>query len=254
MYSPRWLYDDWGGLAWATFRQKGEVLKHPRKSAQSQWQEDFAKRAREAGNSIARNGFLLRVGTARLRTTVLNLVGDIKGMQVLDAGCGDGSVTSQLTKTNLVAGLDTVPEMLNLARANGLVPVTGSMESPPFSPGSFDLVLSIEAISLSRNPLSVVGSLSSLLRPGGRLIISCVNKTSRLRRVAECALDIAGQPYPRAVSLREIVVAFRDNGLELKNTRAVVSSPGFAMSVIPRSVESPILNIANNLIVEGQYR
>ena len=229
-------------------------MKNPRKLAQSHWQGDFAKRAREAGNSVARNGFLLRVGTARLRTTVLSLIGDVNGMQILDAGCGDGSVTSRLAKINLVAGLDTVPEMLTLAKANGLVPVTGSMESPPFSPRSFDLVLSIEAISLSNNPLSVVGSLSSLLRPGGRLILSCVNKTSRLRKVAECALDIVGQPYPHAVNLREIVIALRDNGIELTNTRAVVSGPGFAMAVIPRSVESPILNIANNLIVEGQYR
>ncbi len=227
-------------------------MNSPEKEPQSYWKDSFQSRAQNAKDTVARNGFLLKVGTDKIRATVLDLIGPVTDQEILDAGCGDGSVSSSLTATNAVTGLDIVQGMLDLAAAKGLTPVEGSMEDPPFPAQSFDLVMSVEVISLSDQPLKVIDSLAKLVRPGGRLILSCVNKSSVLRTVAENILDFTGHPYPNAIRLAEMVQAVEVNGFEVKQMRAIVSGPGFARAVTPGAVNASILKIANNVMVEAR--
>jgi len=225
---------------------------HSEKKSQDYWKDSFKVRAQTATDTIARNGFLLKVGTARVRETVLDLIGPVAGLDILDAGCGDGSVSYPLAAMNCVTGLDIVSDMLELASARGIKPVEGSMEEPPFHPQSFDVVMSVEVISLSDRPLEVIDSLSKLLRPGGRLIVSCVNKASLLRTVAERVLDLMRRPYPNAIRMSDLYGAVEKAGFEVLRMRSIISGPGFAKVVTPLKANSPILNIANNIIIEAR--
>lgn len=222
--------------------------------SQGYWKDSFQFRAQNAKDTIARNGFLLKVGTDRIRATVLDLIGPVTGLEILDAGCGDGSVSAPLTAGNSVTGLDIVEAMLELAAARGLDPVEGSMEAPPFPPQHFDVVMSVEVISLSDQPLGVIACLSGLVRKDGRLILSCVNKSSLLRRVAEKILDLVGRPYPNATRLADMVAAVEASGLKVVQMKAIVSGPGFAMAVTTASANSPVLRIANNIILEAKAK
>jgi len=222
------------------------------KKSQDYWKDTFKNRAQTATDTIARNGFLLKVGTARVRETVLDLIGPVSALDILDAGCGDGSVSFPLTAMNRVTGLDIVPGMLELASARGIIPVEGSMEEPPFPAHSFDLVMSVEVISLSDRPFDVITSLAKLVRPGGRLIISCVNKASLFRAAAERILDVVRRPYPNAIHMSDLYVAVEKSGFDVLRMRSIISGPGFAVSVTPRKINSPVLNIANNIIIEAR--
>jgi ubiquinone/menaquinone biosynthesis C-methylase UbiE len=70
-------------------------------------------------------------------------LGDLRGRQVLDVGCGPGAVLAQLTRAFGVhgVGLDASPEMIEVARrdAPGLDQLhVGLAEELPYADGSFD--------------------------------------------------------------------------------------------------------------------
>lgn len=215
------------------------------------WRDTFHRRAATPGESFKRNGFLLRSGTDCLRRTVLDLVGDVQGQSILDVGCGDGSVSAVLAANNNVTGLDLVQDMLMHAAEKGLTPVEGSMEAPPFAPQSFDIVIAVESISLTAAPLKTVATLSRLVRPGGRLIVSCVNGASVPRIIAERILDIAGRIYPNAITLNGVRDTLVDNGMKPLRMRAVFALPGYARPLTPASSNSGVLRLCNNVIIEG---
>jgi SAM-dependent methyltransferase len=100
------------------------------------------------------------------------------GARVLDAGCGTGEATAwfqQATEGHvLVVGMDLATAHVHAARATAPaeVPVLqADMLWPPFANASFDLVWAVNAINHLPDPVAGVRVLSSLLRPGGRLVV-----------------------------------------------------------------------------------
>lgn len=70
-----------------------------------------------------------------------------RDLQILDAGCGTGGTTVELTRFGRVVGVDLAWEALEPARARGLDRLArGSIERLPFKTGSFDAVTSFEVV------------------------------------------------------------------------------------------------------------
>lgn len=100
------------------------------------------------------------------------------GARVLDAGCGTGEATAWFRQATegrvLVMGMDLATAHVHAARATAPaeVPVLqADMLRPPFAAASFDLVWAVNAINHLPDPVAGVRVLSSLLRPGGRLVV-----------------------------------------------------------------------------------
>jgi SAM-dependent methyltransferase len=98
--------------------------------------------------------------------------------RALDAACGTGRHAAHLAAAgHRVAGVDTSPEMLAVARRR--LPDAdlreGSLESLPFPDASFDLAVC--ALALTHIPTldGAIGELARVLRPGGRLVLSDVH-------------------------------------------------------------------------------
>ena len=105
--------------------------------------------------------------------------------RILEVGCGAGLTTALLAKRGYsVVGIDTVPNMLDLARqeavragvADQLTLIRQDVHEMAFSPNVFDLVLAIGVLPWSERPEQAIRSMAQVLRPGGYLLLSVDNQ------------------------------------------------------------------------------
>jgi len=104
----------------------------------------------------------------------------ISGKDALEVGCGSGIGLKYLSRFGRrVIGGEIDPALLTLAseHCGGKASVVGlDAHQLPFKDSSFDYVIFYEAIYYLRNALRFVAETRRILRPGGKLIISSVNK------------------------------------------------------------------------------
>ena len=122
----------------------------------------------------------------------------LAGAQALDVGCGGGLLSESLAREGAdVTAIDLAQDLLKIARLHGLesgVRVdyrVSSVEALAAEmPGAFDVVTCMEMIEHVPDPASVVLACAALLKPGGRLFLSTLNRTP-----AAFALAIVGAEY-----------------------------------------------------------
>lgn len=103
---------------------------------------------------------------------------DLARCRLLDAGCGTGHFSLRARELGAqVVSLDLGPRLLRVARGKGLRRLmAGDVTELPFATGAFDLVLSSECIEHTVSPRAAVTEMARVLRPGGRLVLSCPNR------------------------------------------------------------------------------
>jgi ubiquinone/menaquinone biosynthesis C-methylase UbiE len=93
---------------------------------------------------------------------------------LLDAGCGTGGSTRDLTAFGTVTGLDFSTDALSFAAKRGLTRlVQGSVEQLPFPDASFDVVTSFDVIyhRAVQDERAALREARRVLRPGGLALI-----------------------------------------------------------------------------------
>jgi SAM-dependent methyltransferase len=111
------------------------------------------------------------------RPAVLGLLGDVRGLRVLDAGCGPGFYAEALLAGGAeVAGFDASRAMVDLARERAGARASidrAELEGPlPYDAESFDRVVCALAIHYSADRGATFAELYRVLRPGGALVVS----------------------------------------------------------------------------------
>src|SRR3989440_10675454 len=101
---------------------------------------------------------------------------DLRGMRVLDLGCGNGSYTEELARrAESVYGIDL--HMPHLQAFREAIPrVQGSGEHLPFAAESFDAVTMIEVLEHTDSDTKVLAECFRVLKPGGLLVLFVPNK------------------------------------------------------------------------------
>lgn len=111
------------------------------------------------------------------RPEMLRLLGDVSGRKILDAGCGSGALSAELSARGAsVAGIDSSSQMLQLARRRlgdeielRLVDIRDPL---PFDDRSFDDVTASLVLHYIEDWGPTLSEMRRILRPGGRLIAS----------------------------------------------------------------------------------
>jgi len=119
------------------------------------------------------------------RRLILTLLGDIRGRDVLDVGCGDGDLAVELWRRGAtVTGIDASPEMVEAARARAkqegadISFMVGEAANIPLAPERFDFVVAVTILCFVANAAPVFSEIARVLRPGGVLVIGELGKWS----------------------------------------------------------------------------
>ena len=119
---------------------------------------------------------------ARELIAKLKLVGD---EHILDVGCGDGKVTAEIARAlprGSITGADTSPQMIEFAKKNFTTREFPNLRFRVMDARKirfdrqFDLVFSNAALHWVDDHQAILRGMSAVLKPGGRLAISCGGK------------------------------------------------------------------------------
>jgi SAM-dependent methyltransferase len=109
-----------------------------------------------------------------LRRALLGALGPLRGVRLLDVGCGVGLLLREAAERGAwVAGVDTADELLEVAR--WALPDAdlqlGRLEALPHDNGRFDVATACNALRYAADQLAALAELVRVVRPGGRLAI-----------------------------------------------------------------------------------
>jgi 2-polyprenyl-6-hydroxyphenyl methylase / 3-demethylubiquinone-9 3-methyltransferase len=113
--------------------------------------------------------------------------GGLAGKTVLDVGCGGGILSESMARLGArVTGIDMGEAPLAVAKLHlkeSGVRVdyrrVSSEELAVEQPGAFDIVTCLEMLEHVPDPASTVASLAKLVRPGGQVFISTINRNPK---------------------------------------------------------------------------
>jgi len=114
----------------------------------------------------------------------LQFVGDVSGLAVLDAGCGEGYLSRILTSRGAsVTGIDISAPLVEIARtkefADRITYQVADLSQPlPSYQNHFDLITSFFVLNDVSDYRGFLATLGSVLRHGGRLVIFMNNPYS----------------------------------------------------------------------------
>ncbi len=164
----------------------------------------------------------------------------LAGRRVLDVGCGGGLLAEGMARRGArVTGIDLAPAALAVARLHALesgIEVDYRLETveslAEAGPASYDLVTCLEMLEHVPEPAGIVASLARLVRPGGHVICSTINRNARSFALAIVGaeyvlrlLPMGTHQYGRLIRPSELTHWARTAGLELEDLAGLAYDP-----------------------------
>ena len=174
----------------------------------------------------------------------------LAGARVLDVGCGGGLFSEALAASGAsVVGIDLAPEVLGVARLHLLESgrqvdyrESGAEALAAAEPASYDVVACMEMLEHVPDPAAVVQACAELLKPGGQLFLSTINRTPAAFALAIVGAEYVARLLPRGTHryqqfLRpsELDTALRRSGLVLREVRGLAYEPVLRRAWLSRS-------------------
>ncbi len=116
--------------------------------------------------------------------SIMKAIGAVRGKDILDVGCGTGSVSAFLVDENRVHGLECGEEAVERARQRGLRATAHDIEQRfPFADKSMDIVICRETFEHLLLPLNTLKEIHRVLKDEGVLFATVPNHFSIEKRV-----------------------------------------------------------------------
>ncbi|GAA4868549.1 bifunctional 2-polyprenyl-6-hydroxyphenol methylase/3-demethylubiquinol 3-O-methyltransferase UbiG [Luteimonas vadosa] len=164
----------------------------------------------------------------------------LKDAQVVDVGCGGGLLSEAMAQAGAdVVGLDLAPELVKIARLHGLesgVRVDYRVQPVEVlaaeAAGGFDAVTCMEMLEHVPDPAAILSACATLLKPGGRLFVSTLNRTPAAFALAIVGAEYVARLLPKGthqyrdfIKPSELAAWLRGCGLELEDVSGLMYEP-----------------------------
>ncbi|MEZ7848876.1 MAG: bifunctional 2-polyprenyl-6-hydroxyphenol methylase/3-demethylubiquinol 3-O-methyltransferase UbiG [Polaromonas sp.] len=176
-----------------------------------------------------------------LRLTWIDELVPLKGKRVLDIGCGGGILADAMARKGAeVLGIDLATKALRVAQLHALEAQTQGVTYREISaekladeqPGTFDVVTCMEMLEHVPDPASVVRACATLVKPGGRVFFSTINRNPKAFLFAIVGAEYVLNLLPRGthefakfIKPSELAAYARAAGLDLQHTRGMEYNP-----------------------------
>jgi 2-polyprenyl-6-hydroxyphenyl methylase/3-demethylubiquinone-9 3-methyltransferase len=176
-----------------------------------------------------------------LRLDWIDELASAAGKRVLDVGCGGGILAeSMAARAQHVTGIDLAAKPLGVARLHALESGVGNVEYREIAaealaaqaPASFDVVTCMEMLEHVPDPSSVVEACARLVRPGGWVFFSTINRNPKAFLFAIVAAEyVLGllpkgtHEYARFIRPSELGRWVRSSGMSLVATQGMSYNP-----------------------------
>ncbi len=175
-----------------------------------------------------------------LRLDYIDQRAEIQGKKVLDVGCGGGILAESMALRGAeVTGIDMGEAPLEVAKLHMLESGT-KLEYRQITaealaaemPGQFDAVTCMEMLEHVPNPGSVIAACATLVKPGGQLFFSTINRNPKAYLFAIVGAEYLLRMLPKGthefskfIRPSELEGWTRHAGLELNELTGMVYNP-----------------------------
>jgi 2-polyprenyl-6-hydroxyphenyl methylase / 3-demethylubiquinone-9 3-methyltransferase len=164
----------------------------------------------------------------------------LRGAKVADIGCGGGLLSEALARAGAnVTAIDLGEKLIEIAKlhlfeSNVKVDyrVQSSTELAEAEPASFDVVCCMELIEHVPDPAELVRDLAAMLKPGGQLFLSTLNRTPAAFGAAIVGAEYLMRLLPRGthhyaqfLTPSEVATMLRRFDLELEDIKGLAYNP-----------------------------
>jgi 2-polyprenyl-6-hydroxyphenyl methylase/3-demethylubiquinone-9 3-methyltransferase len=176
-----------------------------------------------------------------LRLDWIQSYAPLAGKRVLDVGCGGGILSDSMARRGAqVLGIDLSTKALRVAQLHALEAATANVQYREISaealaqqePASFDAVTCMEMLEHVPDPASVVRACSRLVKPGGWVFFSTINRNPKSFAFAivgaEYVLNLLPRgthEYMKFIRPSELAAHCRAAGLDLIGSRGMQYNP-----------------------------
>ena len=164
-----------------------------------------------------------------------------QGLRALDVGCGGGLLSEAMAQAGAdVVGVDLSPELLEVAKlhalGSGLTGIDYQLQSAEdmarAHADTFDLVTCMEMLEHVPDPESVLDACVKLLKPGGLLVLSTLNRTPKAFVLGVVAAEYVFNLVPKGthsyaqfLKPAEIARVLRARGMEIAALKGMQYAP-----------------------------
>jgi 2-polyprenyl-6-hydroxyphenyl methylase/3-demethylubiquinone-9 3-methyltransferase len=175
-----------------------------------------------------------------LRLQYVERIVSLHDARVCDVGCGGGILSEAMARAGAeVLGVDLAQAVLDVAELHALEAsvkvdyrAIAAEDLALERPAAFDLVTCMEMLEHVPDPAATLAALARLVKPGGDVIVSTLNRNPRAFAVAILGAEYLARVLPRGtheylkfIRPSELARWGRNAGLELEDLTGITYNP-----------------------------